>query len=113
MKQLFVLLISLFFSVSLFAQSDIKTDSFKVDGTCSMCKKRIEDAAYVKGVKRADWNEATHELTVIYRTSKTSTESIAKSIAKAGHSSEKIQATEEDYNNLPDCCHYKTATCEH
>jgi hypothetical protein len=113
MKQLFVLLISFLFSVSLFAQSDIKTESFKVDGTCSMCKKRIEDAAYVKGVKRAEWNETSHELTVIYRTSKTNVESIAKSIAKAGHSSEKIQASEEDYNNLPDCCHYKTAVCEH
>jgi hypothetical protein len=113
MKQLFVLLIFLFSSVSLFAQSDIKTDSFKVDGNCGMCKKRIEDAAYIKGVKRADWNKDTHELTIIYRTSKTSSESIAKSIAKAGHSSEKMQASEEDYNKLPKCCHYKTAVCEH
>lgn len=113
MKRLFIFFLSVFFSIAAFAQSDIKTESFKVDGNCNMCKKRIEEAAFVKGVKRADWDKETHMLTVVYKTSKTDAETIAKSIAKAGHSSEKVAATEEDYTNLPECCHYKTNTCEH
>ena len=113
MKRFIILIFSFFFSIHSFAQSDIKTDSFKVDGNCGMCKKRIEEAAYVKGVKRAEWNKDTHQLTIIYKASKTNIDAVAKSIAKAGHSSEKIEATEKDYNNLPECCHYKTNTCEH
>ena len=113
MKRLIIIINLIFLSIGAIAQSDIKTDSFKVDGNCNMCKKRIEEAAYVKGVKRAEWNKETHELTVIYRSSKTSTEYIARSVAKAGHSSLMVSATDKDYENLPDCCHYKTASCEH
>lgn len=110
----FIVLITLFLSSFIsFAQSDIKTETFKVDGNCNMCKKRIENAAYIKGVKRADWNKETHELTVIYRSSKTSSDAIHTSIAKAGHSTEKMEATDVDYDKLPECCHYKTNTCEH
>lgn len=115
MKKLIILLFSflLSFSNNLFAQNSIKTDSFKVEGNCDMCKKRIEDAAFVKGVKHVDWNKETHQLTVIYRSDKTDLNAIAQSVAKAGHSSEKIAATEKDYNALPKCCHYKTENCEH
>lgn len=114
MKQ-FIVFLSIIFSCSaVFAQDkDIATASFKVDGNCNMCKKRIEDAAYIKGVKRADWNKDSHQLTLIYKPSKTSPEAILKSVAHAGHGSEKIAASDADYNKLPECCHYKTNTCEH
>jgi periplasmic mercuric ion binding protein len=111
MKRLFILFISFIFSFAAIAQSDIKTETFKVEGNCGMCKKRIEEAAFIKGVKRAEWNKETHALTVIYRPSKTSAEAIAQSVAKAGHSSEKMQASEKDYKSLPECCQYKTNTC--
>ncbi|MBS1783624.1 MAG: hypothetical protein JSS78_11200 [Bacteroidetes bacterium] len=113
MKSIIIFIFSALLSSAALAQSDIKTDSFKVDGNCNMCKKRIEEAAYVKGVKRAEWNEATHMLTVIYRSSKTDEKTISQSVAKAGHSSDFTTAAEKDYNNLPDCCHYKTNTCSH
>ena len=113
MKRIIVLLFTFVFSVCAIAQSDIKTENFKVEGNCNMCKKRIEEAAFIKGVKRATWNKETHELTVVYRSSKTNLETIAGSIAKAGHSSDKIEAAENDYQRLPECCHYKTNTCEH
>lgn len=114
MKQ-FIIFLSIIFSCSAsFAQDkDIATASFKVEGNCNMCKKRIEDAAYIKGVKRADWNKDSHELTLIYKPSKTSPETILKSVAHAGHSSEKIAASDAEYHKLPECCHYKTNTCEH
>lgn len=113
MKRLFFFMLILCASFSSFAQTDSRTDSFKVDGNCNMCKKRIEDAAYVKGVKRADWNVETHMLTVTYKPSKASEENVMKAIAKAGHNTEKVVSTETDYNKLPECCQYKTNTCDH
>lgn len=108
MKKFSALFILVFMSFISFSQSDIKTEKIKVDGNCSMCKKRIEDAAYIKGVKRAEWNETDHTLTIVYRTTKTDINTIEKSIAKAGHNADTIKATDEDYNKLPECCHYKT-----
>jgi hypothetical protein len=113
MKQLIVLISIVFFSISSFAQEskDIVTKKYKVEGNCNMCKKRIEDAAYTKGVKRAEWDKETQILTLTYRSSKTTDDAVLANVAKAGHSSEKTEATEADYKKLPDCCHYKTHTC--
>lgn len=114
MKRLIILSGIIFSSFGAFAQSkDIATIKDTVDGNCDMCKKRIEQAAFVKGVKRAEWNKDTHILTVIYRPSKTDDKAILQSVAKAGHSSDKVTATEADYNKLPECCHYKTNSCSH
>ncbi len=114
MKQIIIILSIIFSCSASFAQDkDIATASFKVEGNCNMCKKRIEDAAYIKGVKRADWNKDSHQLTLIYKPSKTSPDAVLKSVAHAGHSSEKTAASDADYNKLPECCHYKTNTCEH
>ena len=115
MKLIIASLAIVFSSYSAIAQQakDIATETHKVEGNCNMCKKRIEDAAYVKGVKRSEWNKQTQELTVIYKPSKTGTEAILASIAKAGHSTDKIEATEADYKKLPECCQYKSHTCNH
>lgn len=113
MKNLILLISFLFSSFIAFAQSDIKTETFEVEGNCNMCKKRIENAAYIKGVKRADWSKETHKLIVVYRPSKTTSAAIHQNIAKAGHSTDKVEAAEADYKKLPECCHYKTNTCEH
>jgi periplasmic mercuric ion binding protein len=112
MKRLVIFITIIISSFSLFAQdSDIKTETFKVQGNCGMCKQRIEDAAYVKGVKRAEWNKDTKVLTVTYKPSKATSESILQSVAKVGHSSEKVTASEKSYKKLPDCCQYKTNVC--
>ncbi|MBS1780756.1 MAG: heavy-metal-associated domain-containing protein [Bacteroidetes bacterium] len=114
MKRLIIFSGIIFSSLGGFAQSnDIATIKDTVDGSCDMCKKRIEEAAFVKGVKRVEWNVDSHVLTVIYRPSKTNENTILQSVAKAGHSSEKIKATDADYNKLPECCHYKTNSCSH
>lgn len=113
MKRIVTVLIIIFSSFSAFAQSDVKTDSFKVEGNCGMCKKRIEDAAYIRGVKRAEWNPETLQLTVTYKDSRTSMKNIAENVARAGHSSEKATASEKDYSRLPECCQYKTNVCTH
>ena len=108
MKRLIVFIFIITSSVFVFAQDNEK---FKVEGNCGMCKKRIENAAFVNGVKRAEWDKKTHELTVVYKPSKTSAEAILASVAKAGHSSDKVAATEADYKKLPECCQYNDHEC--
>lgn len=114
MKHLTLILSFLFCSVALFGQdkkNDVVTETYMVSGNCGECKSRIEKAAYVKGVKRADWNKETKKLTVTYKTDKTSGEEILKSVAEAGYDSEKATASEESYAKLPTCCNYRTGSC--
>lgn len=114
MKRLVIFSGIILSSIGAFAQSnDIATIKDTVEGNCEMCKKRIEEAAFIKGVKRAEWNVDTHVLTVIYRPSKTDETSILQHVAKAGHSSQKVMAAEADYKKLPECCQYKTNSCSH
>jgi periplasmic mercuric ion binding protein len=92
-----------------FAQDkkDITTEKVKVSGNCNQCKKRIENAAYIEGVKRAEWDKSTQVLTVTYRQSKTSLQKIEEHIAQAGHDAGEVKAKDEDYKKLPECCAYK------
>jgi len=119
MKQSIIALAAIctFFSApGSFAQesSKIKSETIKVKGVCSMCKKRIEDAAYIKGVKRADWNATTQELKLVYNTDKTNLKTIEQSIARKGHDAGSIQADKDQYKKLPSCCAYNDgAECAH
>jgi mercuric ion binding protein len=97
-----------------FAQSkNIKTDTLTIRGNCGQCKTRIEEAAYVKGVKQAEWNKKTHVLTVTFVDSKTDLTKIAEAIAKAGHDSRLKIADDKNYKKLPGCCAYRTGVCDH
>lgn len=118
MKYLIIFLSFIFFSGTLTAQEagkekDVVTEKVMVSGSCSMCKKRIEKAAYVKGVKFAEWDKEAKQLTVVYKPSKTSMDKILQSVADAGHDSEKFTATKETYSKLPECCNYRTGNCDH
>lgn len=111
------------FSISfLFAQNNsnsskdtkIRTEKIEVAGTCGMCKKRIEKAAYIHGVKRVEWDKETKMLEVTYNSKVVTIDEIAKSIAAAGHDANGIHADETVYKNLPNCCAYRTgSTCTH
>ena len=109
-----ILAILICFLTASFAQDkkDISTEKIKVSGTCGQCKKRIEDAAYAPGVKRAEWDKNAQELTVTYRPSKTSVKEIEQKIAAAGHDAGSTKASDERYNNLPECCAYKNDHAE-
>jgi len=85
----------------------IVTDTIHVDGNCNMCKERIENAALIKGVKKAEWNKQNDLLIVIYDSSKTTVELIQKSIAEAGHDTPLFKASDDVYNRLPKCCLYR------
>lgn len=94
-------------SISAFAQSKIVTASIKVYGNCSMCKKRIETALDYNGIKKAEWNTKTKELSVVYNSAKISEKQIHEIVAKAGHDTDKVKAKEETYASLPFCCLYR------
>lgn len=89
-----------------------KNKNAKVDvavkGNCEQCKRRIEKAAYsVSGVKSAQWHEDDQELHLIIDESKCSADNVRAAVAKSGHDTDKVKATEEAYNNLHSCCQYK------
>jgi mercuric ion binding protein len=83
-----------------------KTETFKVGGKCSQCKARIEKAALIVGVSKADWNVETKVLTIIYDPAKVKSDDILKKIAAVGHDTEKFKADGKVYNSLPGCCKY-------
>ena len=91
----------------------VETEEFKVEGVCGMCKDRIENAALIKGVKLATWDKETKMLTIIYKPGKVSVLDIHKSVAKAGHETDKAKANMEAYNKLPECCKYKDGAEKH
>lgn len=84
-----------------------KTETLKVSGNCDMCKARIEKAAKIDGVTKAEWSEKTKTLTATFDPAKTSIDAIGKKIAEAGHDNDKAKATDKAYDKLPGCCQYR------
>src|SRR5690554_3675278 len=89
-----------------------KSKSAKVDievkGNCDMCKKRIEKAAFgVKGVKSASWHAEEQMLHLIIDENRTDELKVMEAIAKVGHDTEKVKATDEAYKSLHHCCVYE------
>jgi cation transport ATPase len=81
--------------------------TFKVWGNCEMCKATIQDAARIKGVQKAIWNQKTKMLTITYKPDKVKLEDIHKAIAESGYDTELATAPDAAYADLPDCCHYE------
>jgi cation transport ATPase len=80
----------------------------EVNGNCEQCKKRIEKAAYsVSGVKSAVWHIDDHKLHLIINEEKTSLAEVKKAVAKLGHDTDDVKATDAAYENLHHCCKYE------
>ncbi|MBS1652254.1 MAG: cation transporter [Bacteroidetes bacterium] len=107
-----IIAIGLFFIVQAKAQTTIKTDSFQVKGNCEECKERIENAADIKGVKNANWNEKTKMLVITYDSKKTELDKIELAVSKSGHETTHHAADLKAYNGLPKCCKYETTHCD-
>lgn len=107
-----IIIISLLFSINSKAQSTIQTTTISVKGNCDECKERIENAADIKGVKNAVWNEDKQAVTVTYDTKKVTLEQIEKAIAKSGHETKTQKADTIAYNGLPNCCKYQAEGCK-
>ncbi|MGV3698130.1 heavy-metal-associated domain-containing protein [Flavobacterium sp.] len=112
MKNLIIGIMLLFVAMSTQAQEQKKDKNAKynveVNGNCEQCKKRIEKAAFsVSGVKSAEWHIDDHMLHLIINEEKCSVTDVKKAIAKVGHDTEDIKATDEDYEKLHHCCLYE------
>jgi len=80
----------------------------EINGNCEMCKKRIEKAAFsVKGVKSAEWHIDDHMLHLIIDEQKCTATDVKNAVAKVGHDSDEVKATQEDYDKLHGCCLYE------
>jgi mercuric ion binding protein len=83
------------------------TATFKVYGKCGMCKKRIEGATKkLEGVESANWDVNSKILTVKYDETRLKEMNIHEAIAKVGHDTEKVKATDKAYDKLMGCCKY-------
>ena len=92
-----------------YSQNKNERITFEVDGVCGMCKERIEKACIkTKGVKSAVWNVQSHQLKLIFDARKTNVETIKKSAVAVGHDVGELKATDEAYNNLHQCCKYRS-----
>jgi periplasmic mercuric ion binding protein len=89
------------------SQPVTKTETIKVLGKCDMCKTRIEKAAKMEGVIKAEWSDETKLLTLEYDPSKVNSDDIQKKIAAVGHDTEKFKADDKAYKSLPGCCKYR------
>ena len=111
MKTIVITLIAMLtISFSATAQAPKKNakHTVEVNGVCGMCKKRIETAAIkAVGVKYANWDIATHQLSVIIDERKTNMKEVQKCIAAVGHDTKDVIATDEAYNSVHACCKYR------
>ncbi|MEC4003050.1 heavy-metal-associated domain-containing protein [Flavobacterium sp. SUN052] len=82
--------------------------TIEVNGNCDLCKKRIEKASLsVAGVKSAVWDIESHQLSLIINEEKCSILDVKKAIAKVGHDTDEVKATNSDYEKLHSCCQYE------
>lgn len=109
MKYIFILLLSVFFTDDINAQTSKKkvTTSFHVAGICGMCERTIERALDAKGIVAADFNLDTNTATVTYNTRRITEDQIHRLINAVGYDTEKYKATDEEYNRVHDCCKYR------
>lgn len=106
-----ILILAVFSFTATFAQKKELTiieKSFKVDGVCGQCEKRIEASALrVKGVKIADWDKETKDLKVVFNSKKASQESIQLAVSEIGHDTPTAKSDSTTYSKLPGCCRYR------
>jgi len=112
MKKIVLVVLIAILGINLNAQEQPnknKKVEVEVNGVCDMCKKRIEKAAYsVKGVKSAIWYAEDQDLHLIIDETKCKVLDVEKAIAKAGHDTKDIKATNEQYAKIHGCCKYRT-----
>lgn len=113
MKYTILVLITLLAALGAEAQPVDSTLKLKVHGVCGLCKARIEKAVKVKGVRRADWDMASQELTVTYDPLKISREKIIGKVTATGHDTEFSKAENFVYDELPECCRYRDEEQDH
>ncbi|MCB0521945.1 MAG: heavy-metal-associated domain-containing protein [Lewinellaceae bacterium] len=91
------------------ATVSLTTQKFKAAGNCGMCKNRIESALDARGVNKASWDLDSGQVSVTFNPKKISLDDLQQKVADAGHDTAKFKASDEVYEALPACCHYRSA----
>jgi copper chaperone CopZ len=86
----------------------VTTKTFKVNGTCEMCKHRIESSVKsLSGIWSSNWDVSSKTLMVTYDKTKITPRTIEKLVSAEGHDIDSMIASSDVYNRLPECCHYQ------
>jgi copper chaperone CopZ len=87
------------------AQSSTATLQIETSAICGMCKTRLEtELGFLRGIKSAELNLDTKELTVVYKTNKLKPDSIRAKIASLGYRADMVPAEPKAFEALPACC---------
>jgi copper chaperone CopZ len=79
--------------------------TIKTSAVCKQCKDRIEkNMAFEKGVRSVKLDLETKDLTVEYRTNKTTPDKLKKAVTKIGYDAGELEADPKAYEKLPACC---------
>jgi len=109
MKKIIAGLFLLFGLACSMQAQDLIEYKFRVEGTCLMCKSRIEkNATEIGKATTAAWDLETKILTVDIDETITSVSVIKYHLALAGHDNGDFLATDEVYENLHSCCKYRS-----
>ena len=108
--KIFGVALSILFSTAVLAQE--KSTSIKVSGNCSMCKRKIENAAKTAGATSINWDSNKQAALVTFDPVKVSIDTIQKQIAGVGYDTEKFKADDKAYGSLPGCCQYERVKLE-
>jgi periplasmic mercuric ion binding protein len=72
---------------------------------CDECKTKVEDALlFEKGIRSAEVNIDSQEVSVIYNPEKTDPDKIRKAISLVGYDADSIPADPKAYKRLKPCC---------
>ncbi|MEI6090853.1 MAG: hypothetical protein WCR42_10405 [bacterium] len=90
------------------AEGVVLTQSiFKVEGSCDMCKERIETTVMAfENVVKAVWDAKTKMLEISYQ-NQINLDAIKKALADVGHDNDSYKAKDDVYEALPGCCKYR------
>lgn len=79
-----------------------------VSGECGLCEERIEKTALtVIGVNFADYDLKRKVLNLEMDPAIFKKSELLNALTQAGHDADGVKATDEAYNALPSCCHYR------
>ena len=92
-------------SLTTFGQKKVEEVVIHTSAECESCKERLEAKLnYTAGIKFADLDVPTKNLTVKFNTAKISLQEIKTIISDLGYNADDLPANPEAYEALPSCC---------
>lgn len=83
----------------------VQTKVIHTSAECGACKDRLEEVLnYTSGIKYAELDLETMDLTVKFKTAKISLDEIKKIVVETGYDADNMKANPEAVEKLPACC---------